>query len=471
MEKCFKEMLEKAKECAEWTREKDNFGLLYNYDCDGICSGAIIAKALEREEKQVKPMALKQVYSDTIKEIRELGENYIFVDFGSGQLEMLQKNLGENFLVIDHHQPESVQHPLQFNPMLFGYNGSFEISSAGACYLFAKEMGKKNYDSAALAVVGAVGDMQDSEGKLDGLNREILEEGMENGLLEKKIDLRLYGRISRPLAQFLAYSTFPTIPELTGNEANCARFLNELGIALKQNEQWRSYEDLLPEEKKRLSSALILHIHSHNVPEWKIRELIGEVYTIKKEHPKSPLRDAKEFGTLCNDCGRWQEAETALRVCGGDRKEYYEKALSLLVKHRNELRQGILLMRENGVQEMEGFYFFDAKEQINESIIGIVAGMLYGSGTIGTNKPIIAFATSSDGTIKVSARATRELVRNGLNLGKAIKETCKELGEGADGGGHSIASGAKILAEQREKFLEIVNKKMFHSLPKKTNDF
>jgi single-stranded-DNA-specific exonuclease len=448
----------KAQELAAWVKGKDNFGVLYNYDCDGITAGSIVSLALERAGKQYNSLALKQIYSDTIDEIKQLGKNLIFVDFGSGQLDLLEKHFGNNFIVIDHHQPSSHPHPLHLNPMLFGFDGGTEISASGTSFLFAQQLGD-NADLASLAIVGAVGDMQDQKGKLTGLNREILEQAIKAGVVSKKVDLRLYGRISRPLISFLCYSTSPILPQLTGSEENCSRFLSELDIELKKAGEWQSYEGLLPEDRRKLSSALILHLHKYNVPEWKIKELIGDVYSLEKEYKRSPLHDAKEFSTLCNACGRHGNSDIARRVCMGDRSIYLEKAMALLVQHRTELRNGIQLMQSQGVAEFKNFYFFDAEDKIKDSIIGIVAGMMYGSGNIPPNKPIIAFSRPNESEIKASGRGTSDLVRKGLNIGKAFKAVCGQLGEGAEGGGHAPAAGCKFPVEKKDEFLKLLDEK------------
>ncbi len=452
-----KKLEEKLQEFASEIRARDDFAVIHHYDADGITAGAIVAKALQRGGKKLKCRAIKQIYRETIEEIKGMGENYIFVDFGSGQLDDLKKEFGDNFFVLDHHQPVDVEHKFHISPFHFGIDGGNEISGAGMAYLFAKIFDPENKFLAPLAIVGAVGDMQDFSGKLRGMNAEILKEAVENGFMESGNDLRLYGRVSRPLTQFLMFSSNPIIPELTANEENCVKFLNGLGIELRQNGQWRSYIDLNAEEKKKLTSALIVHMHSHNVVEWKIKELIGEIYTLVKEDRKTPLSDAKEFATLLNSCGRHGMAEIGLAVAMGDRKGEYANALSLLVEHRKQLRAGIEMMKQRGLEEREEFYFFDAGNEIKDSIVGIVAGMLYGSGAIESGKPVIAFARHEDGSIKVSGRGTKDLVYKGLNLGMVFKEVCAELGEGSEGGGHKIAAGCKFPAERKEKFLELLD--------------
>ncbi len=459
----FSDLLTLAKEI----KKREKIVVIHHYDADGLTSGAIAIKALEREKKKVEHICLKQLYKENIEEIKSLGKNYLFVDFGSGQLDYLHELGKDNVFILDHHIPIKVNDEIpefkfHINPLLYGIDGGKEISGSGVVFFFALALNKKNSDLSALAIVGAVGDMQDFSGALIGLNRKILEVAEKEKVLSVKKDLRLYGRISRPLISYLCFSSSPILPELTAQSENCKNFLLHLGIPLKDSfsEEWLSYEDLSFEQKQTLSTALIMHLTKHNVPEWKIKELIGEVYTLEKEQPKSPLRDAKEFATLLNSTARHGEAQIGLDVCLGDRNSSssYGKALALLEEHRRELKLGIEFIERNGIEERESFYFFDAKEAIRDSLVGIIAGMLYGS-VIQENKPIIALARNEDGTIKASGRATKELLRRGLNLGLAFKEIGLEI-SGVEGGGHKIAAGCKIPSEKLDEFLEKLNLKI-----------
>jgi len=49
---------------------------------------------------------------------------------------------------------------------------------------------------------------------------------------------------------------------------------------------------------------------------------------------------------------------------------------------------------------------------------------------------------SAEGSIKVSARASKKLIKTGLDLGKILKEAARIVG--GRGGGHDIAAGAEI---------------------------
>ena len=79
--------------------------------------------------------------------------------------------------------------------------------------------------------------------------------------------------------------------------------------------------------------------------------------------------------------------------------------------------------------------------------------MVIGSGDFPCDIPIIAFADSMDdvGKVKVSARGTRDLVNNGLDLAVAIKAASEKVG--GTGGGHNVAAGATIDEGKEEEFL------------------
>ncbi len=457
-----KGLFDRIKGCAERLRVLDKAVVVTHHDCDGLTSGSIVVRALQREEIDVSTVTLKQLYSEDVQRLKNMHASIIFTDFGSSYIPLLKTELEKEFFVIDHHQRGAGEHEGHMNPMEFGLDGGTEISSAGIAYYLGKEISSKNQDMAAIGVVGAVGDMQDSRSNgLIGLNKQMVQEGVDAGVLNVKTDLRLYGRISRPLVQYLTFSTSPILPGLTANKEQCIKFLENLDIPLQdESGKWRAYEDLNANEKKILSTAILMHLHEHNTPEWKLNELIGDVYTLTKENPYSPLRDAKEFSTVLNACGRNGQSTIGFHVCLGDREDQYARAMGLLQEHRRNLAEGIQLMQNEGLKEYKHFYFFDAESKIKDSIVGIVAGMLYGSGGVNTDKPIVAFSRHEDGSIKVSARATSELVRNGVNLGLALRETCQSLGGTAEGGGHRIAAGCRLELDQASAFLPLFDEKI-----------
>jgi single-stranded-DNA-specific exonuclease len=435
---------------------KDGFFVLSHHDADGVTSCAITVDLLRSLGKEVDFACMKQIDSFTVEKIREYrGRTVVLTDFGSGHHSLLESHGVKDYYVIDHHTPER-EYARQINPHSFGINGGSEVSGAGMAYLVARALGRT--DMSALAIVGAVGDMQDSRGALESVNRLILDDAMRDGTILLEKDIRMFGRQSRSLTQMLTYSSEPIIPGLTGNQQACAQFIESLGIPLKSADGWRSYVELSHKEKEALTSAIYMRLIDNRVPDFIIHSMYGEVYTLAQEEVKSELRDAKEFATVLNACGRHEEPDVGVRVCLGDRGQYWHHAKGLLEKHRRQLAEGIEFLAGVGTQDMPSLRWFDAQGVIKESIVGVVAGMAYGARIIPADKPVLAFAqdANDEGFLKVSARANWSLVRRGIHLGKAMTQCSKKCG--GEGGGHDIAAGARVPVGRKTEFLACVDR-------------
>lgn len=429
-------------ECADFVRTGKKFRVIGHYDADGISATAIAAAMLERAGKEYDMIVTPKIDAALAQKAGETDGRLIFVDLGSSSLSILEDCLkGRDVCILDHHKPEKETSFLQFNPHLFGYDGSEDLSGSGAAYFVAKEVDEKNIDMSKIAVVGAVGDMQDQRGALKKLNRLIVDDGEGCGELEEKTDIRLFGRNSRPLVQFLSYATYPYLPGLTANEAACTEFINSLGIPLSRGGEMTYYVDLDEGEKKRFISALYVYGKQRDLPEESLRGLVGKVYELTREKPRTEIRDAKEFSTMLNACGRHDEWIFGVKVCMGDRDEYYKKAKSLLQKHRQMLRDGIEWAQHAEIRRTENLYVMDARGHIPHSIVGTVSGMLYSAKAIKQDKPVVGLSVDDEGIIKVSTRGNWALIGRGLHLGEAVREAAKGIGAG---GGHNIAAGASV---------------------------
>ncbi|UCD91744.1 MAG: DHH family phosphoesterase [Methanobacteriota archaeon] len=183
--------------------------------------------------------------------------------------------------------------------------------------------------------------------------------------------------------------------------------------------------------------------------------LVGEIYLFPREEEGTELHEAKEFATLLNACGRYEKANIGFELCKGDREEALDAAHILLKGHRGALVDSLRVAKDAGVVRMDYIQFFHGGSKILDSVIGITAGMLMGSGEIDSDMPLFAFANSEDG-VKVSARGTRELVAKGLDLSTVMSVICEELG--GVGGGHNVAAGATIPHGKEEELLEMADK-------------
>ncbi|WP_276254966.1 single-stranded-DNA-specific exonuclease RecJ [Halomontanus rarus] len=482
------ELEERATACARRLCAADRVLLASHIDADGLTSAAIAASALERAEIPFEAVFEKQLDGEAIAGIaaREYA-TVLFTDFGSGQLDVIGRHerAGEfTPIIADHHQPADEETEFHLNPLLFGINGASELSGAGASYVLARALADvaettpggdselaadggtgaettdrhpraDNRDLAALAVVGAVGDMQASSGELHGANEAIVDDAVEAGVLETGTDLALYGKQTRPLPKLLEYATDVYVPGISNDANGALRFLDGLDLELKEDGEWRRWAELTAEEKQRLASALVQRAVSRGVPASKIDDLVGTSYVLDAEPVGSELRDASEFSTLLNATARYDRADVGLGVCLGDREDALERARTLLRTHRRNLSEGIDLVTSEGVTHEEHVQWFHAGDRIRETIVGIVAGMAVGSEGISREKPIVAFANKNEDEIKVSARANHGLVRRGLDLSAVLGEASREVG--GDGGGHDVAAGATVPNGEEETFLERVD--------------
>jgi single-stranded-DNA-specific exonuclease len=424
-------------------------------DADGLTAGSIADAMLDRAGLDHRLHFAKSLTPEELEKVRDRNADVtLFVDLGSGMADRMA-DLAERVVICDHHH-SGLDLPYHLNPRLYGLDGSTTASGAGMTYLLARALSQDNKDLAALAVVGAVGDLQDLQARrLTGLNRDIiLADAREAGVIEPLLDTRLFGRETRPLHKMLQFSDDPHLPGISGREEASLRFLQQLGVPSGDGEPWRRWIDLTAEERRRVLSGLASHLLRAGKGAEAARRLVGEVYTLSREKPGQPVHDAKEFATLLNSTARYGKAAVGVAVCRGDRDAGYKDALSLLRDHRANLVSGLQLIRERGITTLTTLQYFDAGDQVRDTIVGIVAGMLYGLEGVRRDLPIVGFARTDDGQTKVSARANRDLVKRGVNLSHALGSAAKSV-EGI-GGGHDVAAGATIPRGREQEFLTLL---------------
>ena len=433
-------------------------------DADGISAGGIIGKALLRAGAKFR-LRLERWMDEKVAEriANEHAQLTIFTDMGSGYLDLLGEHLaGRDVIILDHHQPILEELPegfFQVNPHTHGIDGTRDISGAGVAYFAAKALDKKNLDLACLAVVGALGDLQDKnkERKLGGANKTIVKDAVKSGYLKVDTDLLFFGRETRPIHQALARTTNPFIPEISSEEDKSLAFLVNLGIKLKRNDKWRALRDLSSEEKKTLLSAIADHLVSKGLNGDIVSDLVGDVYNLTHEEPWTPLRSAREFSVLLNATGRMDKAGLGAAICMGDRKKCLEDATKVIQDYRRTIAKYLRWVTEKPgrLEELENTYVVRGDGFIDEKVLSPVCTILSTTLTQ-LGKPIIAYATiSGEDQIKVSSRGSEPLIQKGLNLGD-IMQFASEKYSGR-GGGHDVAAGAQIPIKNMDSFIKLVD--------------
>ncbi|MCM8830610.1 MAG: DHH family phosphoesterase [Candidatus Omnitrophica bacterium] len=423
--------LKKAHQCRKKIEQMTKPTVVTHYDCDGLSAGAIVCKFLEINGVNYKIKIVRKLDDELIENLKKEDE-IIFSDLGGGNKKI--NELEGEVVIFDHHQTEGIE-KTQLNPHLFGMDGGTEMSGSSCTYFALEQLPE-------ISIVGAVGDMQYP---MQGANKLLLQRLEKEGIVEAAIDLRIYGRMSRPLPQLLAYCDEPYLPGLANNEARCEVFLESIGLK-KIQDRWPTYNQLNKEDKQKLIAGLATYLTEYYKTKIPANYLVNEVYNLKKFENIAELYDAGEFSTMLNACGRHKKEQVGLAICLGDQKAI-EEGKKILAHHRKALKDGIEYATKN-IIDLGPYLFLDARGIIDDGIIGVIAGMVFGSMR---KKPILAIALDEKGQIKISTRGTNELVKNGLNLGLALKETIAKVG--GQGGGHKIAAGATIPKNALNEFL------------------
>ncbi len=440
---------------------KGEIRVLSHYDADGIASAAIMVKALMRAGKRFHLTLVKQLGESILASLAEEKREFvIFLDMGSGHIDLIKQHLPDSYvIVIDHHQQQGDlegSRILQVNPIDFGVED--DISGSGVTYIVSRSLGPENRDLSGIAIIGAIGDSQigsiGEEWGLFGLNRELLKDSIETNKIKVTKGLRLWGRYTRPIHKALEYTVDPYIPNVSGSESNAVQFMQELGIPLKKdNGEWRTMADLSDEEQKKLASGIIAERVNGGHPnaEW----VFGDVYELLDKGGE--CRDANEFATVLNACGKMGKGYLGVQLCLNVAKAFLEVKW-VLEQYRKSLGGAVRWVYEqiekaNGdvVRKTPKAWYVLAGSKVSEHIISNVISIIEKSAS--PHVPVFAFADAEDG-VKVSARACHKVVEGGVNLKSLVAKAAEKAG--GQGGGHSGAAGATIPPGSEEAFISAV---------------
>ena len=191
------------------------------------------------------------------------------------------------------------------------------------------------------------------------------------------------------------------------------------------------------------------------VNEEKPEDIIGNVYILPNEEKESPTRDAKEFATLLNACGRLGKASLGIGACLGDKK-IKERAIKSLLGYKREIVSAINWYERSKetdrVVRGKGYTIINAKDNVMPTIIGTLASIISKSNEVKAGTFILSMADLSDGHNKVSFRLAG--MNQDTDLVKIIKEISDKVG-GSEAGGHMNAAGALIDTEKEEEFIKV----------------
>jgi single-stranded-DNA-specific exonuclease len=446
-----------VKTAAEQIAAAPEITIISHIDADGISCEAILSQAISRQEIPVKSVFVRQLEPLTMPQVPQDSSFKIFADLGAGQQNLLMdRGLSEKeVIIIDHHISQPCEREYtQVNCLPYGYT---RMSAAGVSYLIARQLDGANIDLAKLAIVGNVGDMMAREkcGLVGPARDIIVEDGVRHKSVEvRKKDLNCYGTATRPVHLSLAYNDDPFVKGISNNPEGARQFLKRLGIRQQTPDgRWFVWEELVVEDKRIIISALAEQLIAHGE---KVDRLLAETYGFPDELPRTPMRNAQEYATLLNACGRWSKPAVGGMILRGDRGQAYRDAEHMLNNHRAILRNLLQFIIDTGVKEMENLQWLHVGGRYPDTIVGIGAGMALSK--LNPKKPILIMCEVPEDTnlTKCSMRTNERVVEQGIDLQKALSDASAEYGGG--GGGHKIAAGAYIPKTAETEFVERVNR-------------
>ncbi|MFB1006744.1 MAG: DHH family phosphoesterase [Nitrosopumilus sp.] len=457
MTKGFEESLSLFKDkISDCIKSKKSISITTHIDCDGLTSGSIIAKALIREGANCTLRTSKEFSKNIVESFKTDSRDFhIVTDLGGGFAKELNQTLGDDWIILDHHQISEEEKDNQnvINAWKYGIDGGSEICAGGMAYLAAMALNEKNSDLSEIAVVSALGDRQDQGERksFTGKNFEIANTAKELGLVEIDLDLLLVGRETRPLAEAIAFTSQPFIEGLTWNKETCLSILKSSGIKLKEEGRWRVPAELNEEEKKLVIKTITDFSPDKNTTEV-MSELIGYTYTFPKEDKRSFLRDGREYSTMLNSCGRINRSGVGMAICMGDRNQVLTEGEGILTDYRKKIKEymNILSNERWRISENENCIMVNGEDIVPETMTGTISSLIAGSPK-NIGKIVILRTRGEGNTIKFSSRKSFGC-KSKINLSELMR-TGAEKFDGI-GGGHNAAAGAKITKDKLDEFLK-----------------
>jgi len=425
--------MDRAKSLAARVKRARSVAIFSHIDADGVSSAAIAYRAVERLGVDPKVHFLKSLNEKEIKLINSSSEDLIWIcDLGAGSYKSIDRSRA---IITDHHHIfGSGQSFLEFfggmdnmlNPVEFGFEGSTHLSGAGCTYFVARELDPANVDLAYLAIVGAVGDLQDRKARrLEGpLHTSVIEDALGTGVLQVvEDDLPFFGWVTRTAVAMIAFSndlraigwecTFSEVSQMFKSYGvNTFRGRRDLSIKDENLSKFYSWSELENGSRNILKVALRNSLQDMGKDPAILDGMLGDVYLFPSYPVGSASREAKEFATMLNASGRYLRSKSEAGPTGsiveqqaadGDERgegfqgeliikacldpvSFSSDAMARLGNHRDNLKKGMgeihSIVPMNHIQYIKGR--MSGQDNKNKSkytltaedtILGIIVGM------------------------------------------------------------------------------------------------
>lgn len=408
-------------------------------DADGISAAGVVCNAITKEKGKFHVTIVPRLNEEVLNKLsREKYKLFFFCDMGSAWIERIGQLKGDA-IVADHHQTidsagDNQEKVVHLNPHLFGMDGTRDVSASGVSYLAVRPLG--NHHLSGLALVGAFGDMQCND-NITGVNQTILQDGMDQGVLDIRQDLKISSQFPEPIYKALSHTFTPALPDISGDPEGSRAFLEKIGVSygIKFNDLSNEEKDILKEELIKINPTIF-----------------SSIYRITGEIPE--LRNIEDYARIIDACGKSKNYGVGLSICLGDHGDSVKEGMELLKKYQNGLLNGLNWIKKEGSREMAHIQYIYTEDKNIKSFMGTLSSIGIDLAILNPEKPVLAISRM-DNLVKVSARTTLKITEKGINLGFALKEASKSY-NGA-GGGHTVAAGAVVPYKSLDNFLNLVD--------------
>ena len=426
--------------------------LLYHSDADGICSGLLVERLLQKFRKPFSSSCLNlskpwKTYLSQLELNSELNNAVIVSDLcPSSDLlyEYAVKFPKTHFFILDHHQfkwPEDVEPPnnvYNANPTLFGLHGLKEIVGSALNYLFTVSVDESLSKYAWLAAIGIAGDTLNHVDDYRAYNKLVIEQAVQLEQVEVKEGICLYGGQHLRLDSAMASSIFPFLPQVEGSQKKAKQIISSLSL-----DPSKKIEDLSYSEAEKLAA---------HFPSIKI---LGEYLILpnKKGLLRYSFEHAQVISIFGHDSPNQARALIGRKFITQEAKKKYNEYISRLV-------QNLTIFLHLPKITTHYAIFVDLTGQIHKaqwSDTGSFASVnhIYD----GTKMLFIGGKTNPDSEeYKLSVRCTPDFIaaHGGHGAVHVIHDFSRQYG--GHGGGHGLAGGIRLTTSLYQKLQKEVDR-------------
>ncbi len=123
-----------------------SISVITHLDCDGITSGSIVTKSLIRAGAKCTVRTVNEFSKKILEKMKNDSRQFhVITDLGGGFSKDIDNALGEDWIVVDHHQipQEEFDNQKVINAWKYDVDGGKDVSAGGMAYLVSKLFTKR----------------------------------------------------------------------------------------------------------------------------------------------------------------------------------------------------------------------------------------------------------------------------------------------------------------------------------------